>query len=172
MKAFSSELLKDLNANSTTGKFMEAAMFVRDQSTPSVRDYFVNHERGISFNGNTYAPLSMIWSGIKVDAAMELPTNEITVSNLGGVVIDYLEDPSVDINQNDVYLQVLFMDKFRKISLIEQMLFQVELVVADYNRAAVFQLGVNYSLNDLVPRQTLEKQEFPGIRDDVIRVGS
>lgn len=103
---------------------------------------------------------------------MELPSNQVVVSNLGGAVIEYLEDDTVNIEGNDVVLQILFIDKFNKISLVDEMLFQVEIIVADYHKVATIHLGVNYSLNDIIPRGTIETQEFPGLRDDTIRVGT
>jgi hypothetical protein len=171
MKSFSSEQLQSLNAKSTTGRFIEAVIFTRDQDT-GVKDYFVRNGREISFKGNIYTPLDFAWEGMKVTSAMELPSNRVVVSNLGGQVINYLEDESVSIEGNDVVLQVLFIDKFNKITLVDEMLFQVEVIVADYHEAATFNLGVNYSLNDIIPRGTIETLEFPGIRDDVIRVGT
>lgn len=172
MKSFSSEQIEQLNAKSTTGRFLEAVVFTRDQSNPTVKDYFVRNARPIIFEGNTYQPLDMAWAGIKVTASGELPSNQVVVSNLGGVIIDYLEDDSVNIEGNDVLLRVLYIDRFNKISLVDEMLFQVEVIVADYNKSATFHLGVNYSLNDIIPRQTLETQEFPGLKQDVIRVGT
>jgi len=171
MKDFSSQEIKDLNAQSSKGKFVEAVIFTRDQSNPSVKDYFVRYGRSVSFQGNLYQPLDMAWLGIKTTATMELPGNQVVVSNLGGKVIDYLEDPSINIESNDVVLQVLHIDKFGKINLIDELLFQVETIIADYHKTATFNLGVNYSLNDIIPRQTIETQEFAGIRQDVVRVG-
>jgi len=103
---------------------------------------------------------------------MELPSNRIVVSNLGGQIIEYLENEDIHIEGNDVVLQILFIDRFNNITLVDEILFQIELVIADYHKTATFQLGVNYSLGDIVPRGTIETAEFPGIRDDVIRVGT
>lgn len=171
MKSFSSEQIAALNAKSTTGRFVEAIIFTRDQDTGE-KDYFIRNGRPISFRGHQYQPLDFAWDGIKISAAMELPSNRIVVSNLGGQVIDYLENEDIVIEGNDVLLQILFIDRFQKITLVDEMLFQVEIIVADYHESATFHLGVNYSLNDIVPRGTLETQEFPGLRDDVIRVGT
>lgn len=171
-KAFSSELLEQLNSKSTTGKFREAAIFTRDQTDPTSKEYFIRNGRPVSFRGNIYRSLNMRWDGIKTSANMELPSNQVAIANLGGSVLEYLEDNNIRLEGNDVMLQILYVDRFLKVSLIDEMLFQVEFMVADYYKGATFHLGVNYSLNDLIPRNTIEKQEFPGIRDDVIRVGT
>lgn len=171
MKSFSSSQIEDLNAKSSNGKFVETIIFTRNQNNPSIKDYFIRYGRSISFQGNLYQPLDFAWIGIKTTAAMELPGNQILVSNLGGKVIDYLEDPSINISSNDVVLQVLHIDKFGKITLVDELLFQVETIIADYHKSATFNLGVNYSLNDIIPRQSIETQEYPGIRQDVVRVG-
>ncbi len=172
MKNFSSKHLADINAQISTGRFIEAVVFVRDKSNHANRDYFIKNSRAVSFNGNVYKPLDMIWSGVKISTAMELPSTDVTVSNLGGIVLDYIEDKSITIDGNDVWLQILHIDKLGVVSLVEEMRFQLEFIVADYHTSATFHLGVNLSLNDPIPRHTLEKQEFPGIKDDVIRVGT
>lgn len=172
-KAFSSDQLAELNAKSTKGRFVEAAIFTRDQNDPdNSKEYFFRFGTPMTFQGNLYHPIDMVWDGLKVTSKMDLPTNEVVVSNLGGSVIEYLEDNSVDVNGNDVILQILLIDKFNRITLVDRMLFQLEAITADYNKAATFHLGVNWSLNDPIPRYTLEKSEFPGIRDDVIRAGT
>ena len=171
MKSFSSEVLAQLNAQSTSGRFVEAMIFTRDQAT-QVKDYFIRHPRPTSFKGNIYAPLDFAWAGIKIGSAMELPTNQVNISNLGGSVTDYLEDNDIEISENDVVLQTLHIDKYNKILLVDEMLFQVEYIVADYHKSCTAHLGVNYSLNDLVPRGTLETNEYPGIRGDYIRIGT
>lgn len=171
MKAFSSEQLKLLNAKSKTGRLVEAVVFTRDQTT-LVKDYFVKNTKPVIFQGNTYTPLDMIWDGLRVSNSMELPTNRVSTSNIGGVVVDFIEDNDIEINGNDILLQILYIDKFNKITLVDEMLYQVELLVAEYNKSATAHLGVNYSLNDIVPRGTIETQEFPGLRQDVIRVGT
>lgn len=173
MKGFSSEQLDSLNAQSKTGRFVQAIEFVRDPDDPiNGRDYFVRNSRSIVFNNHVYQPLDMKWSGIKVGTGMELPSVQIDVSNLGGQVLHYIEDNDIEIEENDVWLQIFHINKFGTVTLVDKMLFQLETIVADYHTVARFNLGVNYSLNDPIPRDTLEKQEYPGIRDDVIRVGT
>jgi hypothetical protein len=171
MKSFSSEILAELNAQSTSGRFVEGIIFTRDQSS-QVKDYFVRNPRPITFKGNTYTPLDFAWAGIKVGSSMELPTNQVNISNLGGAVTDYLEDNDIEIEGNDVVLQILHIDKYNKVLLVDEMLFQVEYIVADYHKSATAHLGVNYSLNDSVPRGTIETNEYPGIRGDSIRIGT
>lgn len=172
MKSFNSEQIKALNAKSLSGKLVEAVIFTRDQDNPSSKDYFIRWARPITFKGHQYIPLDMAWVDVKTSSSLELPGVQVLINNLGGVVIEYLEDPTVVIEENDAILQLLYIDKFHKVSLVDEMLYQVETVVADYSEKCTFNLGVNYSLNDIVTRQTIETQEFPGIRDDVIRVGT
>ncbi len=114
----------------------------------------------------------MVWSGISISASMNLPTNQVTISNLGGEVIDYIEQNGIEIEGNDVRLQILLIDKYNKVTLVDEMLFQIEIIIADYLRACTIQLGVNYSLNDPIPRGTIETNEFPAIRGDAVRIGT
>lgn len=173
MKAFSSEQIQELNRLSTSGIFVEACIFTRDQSDPnSAKDYLVHYGKYVVFRNHVYQPIDMAWSGLKVSAGMELPTNEVVIADVGGVVTDYLEDPSIVMEGNDCWLQVLHIDKFGGITLVDAMLYTVELITAEYGKGVTFHLGVNFSLNDTIPRETIEKQEFPGIKDDAIRVGT
>lgn len=171
MKSFSSAQIEALNAQSTSGRFVEAMIFTRDQTTGQ-KDYFIRNGRPISFRGNQYVPLDFVWDGMKTSSSMELPSNSIIVNNIGNLVVDYIEDEDIDIDGNDVVLQQLYIDRYNKITLVDEMLFQIEIMVADYYQSCTFHLGVNYSLNDIIPRGTIETSEFPGLRDDVIRVGT
>jgi len=164
--------LQELNAQSTSGRFVEAVIFTRDQSDPSSKEYFVRNSRPIIFRGNTYSPLDFAWAGMRVSSSMELPTNQVSISNLGGSVTDYLEDNDVEVDDNDVLLQILHIDKYNKILLVDEMLYQLEFIVADYHKSATAHLGVSYSLNDSVPRGTIETNEYPAIRGDAIRIGT
>ncbi len=172
MKSFSSEIVRELNKQTSTGRFVEAVVFTRVQSDPTSKEYFIRDARPKTFRGHTYQPLDMTWEGIKVSSGMELPSNNVSLSNLGGSVIDYIEDNNIEMEGNDVVLQQLFIDKFGKITLIDEMLFQIEYIVADYHKSATVHLGVNYSLKDPVPRGTIETNEFPAIRGDAIRIGT
>lgn len=109
---------------------------------------------------------------MRTTTSMELPTNQVNISNLGGAVTDYLENNEIEIEGNDVVLQILHIDKYNKILLVDEMLYQIEYIVADYHKSATAHLGVNYSLNDSVPRGTIETNEFPSVRGDAIRIGT
>lgn len=170
-RAFSSEQITELNKLSHNGVYFEAVVFSRDLAG-TVKDRFSVIGKPIIYQGEIYSPLAMTWDGLKISSGMEIPTNSVTVTNLDGSVSHYLEDDTLVISGNDCLLQILFMDKQGDIHFVDEMLYQMEVAVADYHRAATFHMSVNFSLNDIIPRETLEKNEFPGMRDDFVRVGT
>jgi hypothetical protein len=169
LKVFSSEQVHELNKHASLGKFVEAMVVTR---SATVADYFINYGKFIHFKGHTYAPLSMVWSGLQSSSTMELPTNSVSIANFGNEVAEYLEDNDVVVEDNDCLLQILYIDPFGTISMIDQMLYVIELLVAEYGKIVTLNLGLNFSLNDPVPRFTMELEEFPGLKSDTIRVGT
>ena len=74
----------------------------------TVLQYFVDHSESILFNGNTYLPLRMGWDNLKTSQSMPIDGATITVSNLGGLVGQYLK--AIDITDNEVVLRLLHLD--------------------------------------------------------------
>lgn len=170
VKAFTNAYIERLNRMSgDSGRFLKAAI-VTEQITPIVvKKYYVDNQETITFDGHEFTPLSMIWSGFEVSSIMSLATMTITIPNIGGEIISYIEE--VDILENDVELLVIHTDLLSDPTAVDRMLLQVQLINADDNVAA-FSLGINLGINDVLPRKCFTKKEFPGLVDDITRLAS
>jgi len=163
VKSFSSAWIDRLNRQSNAGVFVKAIVL---SESASVTKYWVDAQRPIVFNANTYNPLPMAWEGVEVSSRMGLPTIKVTVPNLGGEVIDYLE--GVDILGRAVTLQILHLDLLGDVSAVDAVTLSV--MAIDGNLEAVtFTLGLDLNLNDPVPRGVITHQEFPAIPRNIRR---
>lgn len=101
---------------------------------------------------------------------MSLPVATVNLSNVGNQVIDYIEDESneVVIRHNDVKMQVISRDRLGTFTLYGEAAMQALLVV-DNGETVSLHLGLNVRLEDDLPADTIELNEFPGLRADVIR---
>jgi hypothetical protein len=175
LKGLSSKQIADLNRDYDGGKFFEAMIVTRDMNAdPQVKDYFCNFSRPITFEGNVYQPEAMSFdSSFTMSEAMELPTVKINLLNIGGVIDSYLHDPTVRIRQNDVIQQILHIDRRGIVTEYDRDRLQIQVISGTAGKGtATIYAGLNMRLSDRVPRQTLETNEFPGIRADVIRSGT
>ena len=69
-----SDQIKELNAQYSSGTFFEGLVVVRDQqANPVVKDYFANCPDAFELGGNTYLPLGMVFPDQKNDASMSMP---------------------------------------------------------------------------------------------------
>jgi len=159
-KSFTAAFLTKLNEDiGDGGKFLKAVQLVENPVGPVVK-YFVDHERSIIFDGNTYNPLPMEWSGLDINQGMTLPTMRVAVPNLGGEVVDYLEE--LDVLENDVTLLLLHLDLLGDTTAFDKLLFQIQGISGD-QLVAVLDLGINVGIEDRIPREVITTDEFPGI---------
>ena len=169
VKSFTNAYIERLNETSGAGGRFLKAVIVTESVSPLVKRYFVDDENQITFDGNTFTPLNMIWSGFEVSSGMNLATMTVTVNNLGGEVIEYIE--KFDILENDAELLVLHTDLLTDVNSVDRLLLQIQQIQADDN-AAAFTLGLNLGLTDLLPRRVFTKAEFPGLIDDISRLAA
>lgn len=165
MKLFSSAYIAKINAENSGGVLLKAVVLTEDPVGP-VKRYFVDHDKELVLDGNTYVPLPMRWDGFEMSASMGLPGMKISTLNLGQQVSDYVEE--LDILDNDVVLKLLHLDLLGDVQAKDEMAFQVKMIEGD-DVFITFDLGMNIGLNDLLPRGVITKDEFPAIVDDVIR---
>jgi hypothetical protein len=167
VKTFSNSYIDRLNRVSGGGRFLKAVI-VTESVSPPIKKYYVDNEREIVFEGNTFTPLSMNWSGFETSSSMSLAKMTVTVPNLGGEVIAYIEE--IDILENDVEFLILHIDLLNEVNAVDRTILQIQTIEADDNIAA-FTVGINLGLSDLLPREVIMKSEFPGLVDDVLRLG-
>ena len=176
MKGLSSKQITDLNRDDGYGgTFFEAIIVARTapNTDPPVLDYFAKFERTFSFEGNLYQPLPMEWEGMATSSQMTIPTNNIVISDIGGVVADYLHDPDIQISVNDIIMRILHMSSKGVVSLYDEDLLQIQVVRASIGQGQVtIFAGLDLRFSEQVPKETIETNEFPGIRQDSVRIGT
>ena len=163
MKNFSSGFIDRLNAQESGGVFLKAAILT-ETTSPLVKKYFVDFERTITFDGNAYTPLPMRWEGSDMGAGMALPTVNVTVPNIGGEVINYLE--GTDLLGNEVVLQIFHLDLLGTPTDVDKQTLYVMTIQGNLE-TAVFRLGLNMALGEMLPRHVITRKEFPGVPDDI-----
>jgi len=174
MKGLSSQQILELNKDHDRGIFFEGLIVTKDMNDTESQDYFCNFQRAIEFNGHVYTPQGMSFDdAFSMSSSMELPVCQINLINIGGVVDAYLHDPSVHVRRNDIVMQILHIDDEGVVTEFDRDKIQVQVIHGQANAgvATIF-AGLNMRLDDRVPRETMETNEFPGIRADVIRSGT
>lgn len=147
-----------LNSQYQGGKFIKAVIVTEDPVGPVLK-YWADHEEPITFQGNTYTPLHMVWNNIKTSQSMPIEGSQITVSNLGGQAVKYLKE--LDISGNTVRLQLLHLDLLNSTTVYWQRIGKIIAAQADINVVTFTvgrQLGKNY-----LPRKVFLQSEFPGL---------
>jgi len=174
MKDLPSSLVKKLNNNDSGLVYFEAfcIMTSEEDAEPRVYDYFANFSRPIGFQGNIYEPVLMVFSESEVSTKMEIPQAEIKLPNVGNRIDDYL-DRRVIIEDKEIRKQLLVYDEGNDpdVYMYDEEVMSVE-VLRTNDVGAIIVCGFRVKFDDPVPRQTLETNEFPALRADVIRAGS
>jgi hypothetical protein len=164
-KLFSNAYIERLNAESSGGILLRSIILTEDPIGP-VKKYFVDFDRELVVDGNTYVRLPMRWDGYEISSSMSLPQMKVSTFNLGQIVSDYVEE--IDILGNEAIVQILHLDLLNDPTARDQITMQVQVVEGD-DLFATFTLGMDLGLTDLLPRGVITKDEFPGVVDDVIR---
>jgi hypothetical protein len=164
MKTFSDEWINRLNSTHSGGLFFKAAVLEVDDDTTL---YFSDTQDPITFDGNVYTPLQMVWAGQETSAEMPLPSVKVTVPDINGAVGAFLETTS--LNGRDVTLQLLHRDLLSVVTDVDTVQLQVMLIELKPQEAAVFTLGLNLALSDQLPKSVMTRAEYPGIPDAMRR---
>ena len=164
MKTFlSNEYIARLNTRYFAGVFFKAAVLVVDGSTTL---YFADLTEPVTFDGHAYEYMPMTWSGVSQTSQQNLPTVTVTVSNITGRVGAYLE--TTLLIGADVTLQLLHYDLLATVT--DQDSQKLQVMAVQWNRqSAVFTLGLNFALQEMLPRYVITAAEFPGAPDQLRR---
>jgi hypothetical protein len=165
VKALSNAFIQRLNAVSGTGRILKAIILVENPVGP-VTKYYVDNDEDIIFDGNTYKAMPMRWSGVEMNASMSLPSMAVTVQNIGGEVMDYVE--TLNILDQDVTLRLIHSDLLNDPTAKDDVVMQIQSIEGD-DIFVTFHLGLNLGLTDLLPRDVMTRNEFPGLVDDAVR---
>jgi hypothetical protein len=157
------DYIDKLNSQYEGGRFIKSVILIEDPTqNPQIIKYYADNPEAVTFNGNTYQPLSMSWSGIKTSEGMPTSGTTVTIANIGNQVNKYLR--TLDITGNKCTLQILHMDLLNLVTGYWQRNYKILGVNAN-NILAVFTVGRNVGRNKL-PREVMLKTEFPGLTSD------
>ena len=148
-----------LNRETQSGVFFKAVAL-----TVAVGDvrYYADTDANITFNGNVYTAIPMIWEGQEQNAQMELPAVKVTVSNITGIPGTFLE--TSNLLGNTVVLRLLHLDLLATVTDVDSATMQIMLVEWTQERAT-FTLGINLGLQQQIPAHIITRAEFPGVPD-------
>lgn len=156
---FSEAFLSRLNAQHSGGVFVKAAELVVDVNTTlriaDAHDSFV-------FNGQTYMPRPMQWSGLGNTSQMTLPAIRVTVPNVTGEIDTIMN--GAELAGHDITLHIVHLDLLGTVTDDDRVKLQVLMVEWDWQQGT-FTCGINMGLTDMMPRHIITREEFPGTPD-------
>lgn len=158
MKAWlSSGFIARLNRQMDAGLFVHAAVLEENESTTH---YWVDAQREIIFDGHVYQPRALSIEGVDLTAKMTLPAVRLTVPNLASEVTDYLEE--IDVLGQPMTVQLFHLDLLDIATDLDSMRLEI-MAILGILEIVTFTLGLDLSLDDMVPRGVISRKEFPGI---------
>lgn len=163
VKTFSNAFVEELNKDHSAGIFVQAV----ELAIPGDTQRFVAWEQPVTWQGNTYTPLHMEWSGLESDRGMQIPQMSVVVPSMHGQVMEWVED--VDIRELDVTFRLLHLDHLADASSQDSFALQVQTVTGD-DQVVVINCSLTISLEDHLPRGAIMKSEFPGIPENASKI--
>lgn len=162
-KQFSDAFVAELNKTHSAGIFVRAL----ELNAPTGMERFVAWEQPLTWQGNTYNPLHMEWSGLDVDRGMGIPQMSVLVPSAHGSVMQWAEE--VDIRESEATFRLLHLDQLSDLSSQDSFTLQVQNAVAD-DHVVVATCSLTISLEDHLPRGAIMKVEYPGIPDNTSKI--
>lgn len=162
-RSFTEAFIEKLNAKTAGGKFIKTAILTVTTS-PLVQRFFADHDAEVVFNGITYERIGMAWGDYEVSRRMPFPTTSVTVPNLGGEVIAYVE--TTPLLDHDIVLQLVHQDLLGDVTAKDERKFIINSIAAN-DLASTFNCGLNMGLQDRFPRERILRSEFPAIPETI-----
>ena len=162
-KTFSNAFVEELNKDHSAGIFVRAV----ELAIPAGTERFVAWEQPVIWQGNTYTPIYMEWSGLESDRGMQIPQMSVVVPAAYGQVMDWVEE--VDIRELDATFRILHLDQLSDTESQDSFTLQVQTVTAD-DVIVVIGCSLTISLEDHLPRGAIMKSEFPGIPENAAKI--
>ena len=155
-----------LNALTSDGtKFIKT---VELQETPGVFKYWADHEEPITFNGNTYNPLAMVWADIKKSQAMSIEPFTIAVSNLTNEAVRYIKQ--VDVTSCPVWIRLLHTKLLTSATVHWKHYGKIKSVQANVQTV---QFGIGRDLGrNMQPAEVFLQAEFPSLTSEIPKIFS
>ena|SRR5215471_9974916 len=165
LEQLSNEYVQKLNADYRGGIFVKAVDFEEDPSGPVMR-YWVDYPTPITYNGNLYNPLFMVWSNMKTSQGMSIDAATISVSNLTTEAGKYVKE--FDVTDNLVITRLLHIDLLNQINQHWFRALEVISVAADPG-LVIFSVGRRLS-RSVLPRKVYLQKEFPGLTSETPKI--
>jgi len=169
VKSFTQPYIDRLNRDTEQGIFFWA-LILTETTSPLKKRYFVDHDRPITFAGNTYQPIAMALSDYEISRTMQLPSVRVSIPNFGQRVevetgvfrgaVDYVEE--IDVLEHDVTLQLLHLNLLGDANAKDETALKIQSIEGD-DSVAVFTLGVGAGQDDLLPPKVVTRKVFPGV---------
>jgi hypothetical protein len=108
----------------------------------------------------------MQWEGMSQSSQQTLPTIAITVANVDGQIGVYLEENIVFGRM--VILQLLHLDLLGTPTDVDSV--RLSILACEWHwQAAVFHVGLDLGLQEILPRGLISAEEFPGVPEGLRR---
>jgi hypothetical protein len=160
---FSQAYIDRLNRLHTAGVFVKAAIV---DIAPGNLRYFADAQEPFVFQGQTYSPVPMQWEGMSQSSQQTLPTIAITVANVDGQIGVYLEENIVFGRM--VILQLLHLDLLGTPTDVDSV--RLSILACEWHwQTAVFHVGLDLGLQEILPRGLISAEEFPGVPEGLRR---
>jgi hypothetical protein len=157
--------LRKLTAHYEGGRFIKTVELVEDATGPVI-SYWAHNPEPITWNGNTYQPIVMMWDNMKTSQGMSIDAAAITVSNLAGLAGKYIKQ--IDVTGNEVTLRLLHADLLNNITGHWERRAKVMAIKADQS-ALIFSVG-RWLGRGVLPRKIYTQSEFPGLSPEIPRI--
>jgi len=165
-RTLDADYIDKLNRTWAGGVFIKTVRITIDPDIPTY-EYWADVEDSFSFNGNTYDPVRMAWGKVKLTNTMSLPSATVTISNIGGVAEDYIEE--LDITENEILLQLLHKDLLATLTNFWSMKYKIKGIRANRQVASVT-VTKDIGVRDKLPKQVALVKNLPGIVKSGIRI--
>lgn len=163
MKLFDASWIAALNAQHDGGTFF-AAVAVDLDGVTTVR--LANTPDAIVFDGQTFLPRPLTFSGLGQSSDRELPRVSVTLANVDGVIGAFLETTS--LLGRLVTLYIFHEDLLGDVANTDTA--TLEIVLIEWtDEAAVFTCGLNLGLSESLPKNVITRSQFPGVPDSFRR---
>lgn len=163
MKSFSSSWIEHLNSTSDQGVFVKIAQV----TLPTTTLYLADTQAPLTFNGQVYQPRAMTWEGWEQTSQQSLPTIQVTVTDIDGVVGDFLE--RTNVLGLDVVLGIVHEDLLGTVTDVESVRLSIMAVDWQPGVSSTFHVGLDLALSELLPKGIITASEFPGVPESLRR---
>ncbi|MCP4475377.1 MAG: hypothetical protein GY821_12595 [Gammaproteobacteria bacterium] len=166
MKTFPQAFIENVNALYDGGKLILLAEIDLDSATTR---YYCSHEEAVTFGGQSYDPLPMLFDEYSTNNKGELPSMKVSISNIGNEALEILE--TYNVLEKTVVLRIVNLKVLDDSTAQDTTELMIISVSTSDNGIASFILGLPIATDEEVPRERFNTQDFPGIPKETATFG-